>query len=192
MPLSLVSSLIARFMGPTWGPQDPGEPQVGSMNFAIWVIHTLHALLWFVLVQYGLILPRLVRITSLVWVNLMISPLLTTQPWGKCWFTHQLIGAWDIEITFKWLIFKLTLLIDGWCCYCAIAPKWMSLYLTGDKSTLVQVMTWCRQAASHYLSQYLPSSMTPYIASLGHNELRWKHNRWYVAYSQINFRCANQ
>ena len=24
-------------MGPTWGQQDPGGPNVGSMNFAIWV-----------------------------------------------------------------------------------------------------------------------------------------------------------
>ena len=34
-------ALIARFMGPTWGPsgdrQDPGGPHVGHMNFAIWV-----------------------------------------------------------------------------------------------------------------------------------------------------------
>ena len=29
-------SLIARFMGPTWGRQDPGGPHVGPMNFAIW------------------------------------------------------------------------------------------------------------------------------------------------------------
>ena len=34
------ASLIARIMGPTWGPpghrQDPGGPHVGPMNFAIW------------------------------------------------------------------------------------------------------------------------------------------------------------
>ena len=29
-------SLIARFMGPAWGRQDPGGPHVGPMNFAIW------------------------------------------------------------------------------------------------------------------------------------------------------------
>ena len=29
-------SLIARFMGPIWGQQDPGGPHVGPMNFAIW------------------------------------------------------------------------------------------------------------------------------------------------------------
>ena len=28
--------LIARFMGPIWGRQDPGGPHVGPMNFAIW------------------------------------------------------------------------------------------------------------------------------------------------------------
>ena len=34
--------------------------------------------------------------------------------------------------------------------------------LTDDKSTLDQVMAWCRQATSHYLSQCWPSSMLPY------------------------------
>ena len=38
----------------------------------------------------------------------------------------------------------------------------MPIDLTDDKSTLVQVMAWCRQATSHYLSQCWPSSMTPY------------------------------
>ena len=34
--------------------------------------------------------------------------------------------------------------------------------LTGDKSTLVQVMAWCHQATSHYLNQCWPRSMSPY------------------------------
>ena len=34
--------------------------------------------------------------------------------------------------------------------------------LTDNKSTLFQVMAWCRQASSHYLSQCWPSSMSPY------------------------------
>ena len=34
--------------------------------------------------------------------------------------------------------------------------------LTDDKSTLVQVMAWCRQATSHYLSQGWPRFMLPY------------------------------
>ena len=32
-------------MGPIWGRQDPGGPQVGSMNFAIWVIWKMAAIL---------------------------------------------------------------------------------------------------------------------------------------------------
>ena len=38
----------------------------------------------------------------------------------------------------------------------------MSMDLTDDKSTLVQVVAWCRQATSHYLSQCWPSSMSLY------------------------------
>ena len=33
---SVVITLIASYMGPIWGRQDPGEPHVGPMNFAIW------------------------------------------------------------------------------------------------------------------------------------------------------------
>ena len=33
---------------------------------------------------------------------------------------------------------------------------------TDDKWTLVQVMAWCRQATSHYLSQFWPSFLKPY------------------------------
>ena len=37
----------------------------------------------------------------------------------------------------------------------------MPLKLSDDKSTLVQVMAWCRQATSHYLSQLWPRSLSP-------------------------------
>ena len=37
----------------------------------------------------------------------------------------------------------------------------MSLDLTEDKSTLFQIMAWCRQATSHYLSQCWPRSVSP-------------------------------
>ena len=52
--------------------------------------------------------------------------------------------------------------IDDWCISCEIAIRWMLLDLTDDKSTLVQVMDWCRQATSHYLCQCWPRSMWPY------------------------------
>ena len=38
----------------------------------------------------------------------------------------------------------------------------MLLDLTDYKSTLVQVMAWCHQATSHYLSQCWPRSLSPY------------------------------
>ena len=47
----------------------------------------------------------------------------------------------------------------------------MPLDLT-DKSTLVQVMAWCRQATSHCLSQCWPRSICLQMASLGLNELK--------------------
>ena len=53
-------------------------------------------------------------------------------------------------------------MIGGWDTFCEIALRRMSLDLTDDKSTLVQVMAWCRQAPSHYLSQCWPRSLSPY------------------------------
>ena len=32
-------------IGPIWGRQDPGGPQVGPMNFAIWVVRKMAAIL---------------------------------------------------------------------------------------------------------------------------------------------------
>ena len=40
--------------------------------------------------------------------------------------------------------------------------SWMPWHLTDDTSTLVQVMAWCSQATSRYLSQCWPRSMSPY------------------------------
>ena len=45
--------------------------------------------------------------------------------------------------------------------------------LTNDKSTLVQVMAWCHQATSHYLSQCWPWSMSSY----GITMLHWVNSR---------------
>ena len=60
------------------------------------------------------------------------------------------------------IILKLILVIDCRSIFCQIVPCLMSLDLTDDKSTLVQVMAWCHQATSHYLSQCWPRSMSPY------------------------------
>ena len=66
------------------------------------------------------------------------------------------------EWNFRHVIFKQILVIDGWGISCEIALTWMSLDFIDDQSTLVQVMIWCRQAASHYLSQCWPRFLLPY------------------------------
>ena len=53
-------------------------------------------------------------------------------------------------------------MIAAWCISHETALVWMVINFTDDKSTLVQVMAWCRQAPSHYLSQCWPRSMSPY------------------------------
>ena len=52
-------------------------------------------------------------------------------------------------------------MIDGWCISGKVALR-KSLDLSDDKSTLVQVMAWCHQATSHYLSQCWPRALSPH------------------------------
>ena len=66
------------------------------------------------------------------------------------------------EWNFTRVILILILVIGGWVISCEFAVRWMLLDIIDDKSTLVQVMAWCRQATSHYLSQCWPRSLTPY------------------------------
>ena len=46
-----------------------------------------------------------------------------------------------------------------------IALRWMSWDLRDDKSTLVQAMAGCHKATNHYLSEYWPRSMSPYVVT---------------------------
>ena len=66
--------------------------------------------------------------------------------------------AWN----FRFVIFKWILVIAGWGISCKISLIWMSLDITDDQSTLVQVIAWWRQATSHYLSQCWPRSASSY------------------------------
>ena len=66
------------------------------------------------------------------------------------------------EWNFRYVIFKWILVIDGWGISWEITLIWMSLDFTNDQSILVQVMAWCRQATSHYLSQCWPRYLSPY------------------------------
>ena len=77
-----------------------------------------------------------------------------------CIFNSLAPGKFEWNIIYA--IFKWILVIGGWVISCEIALIWMSLDFTDDQSTLVQVMAWCHQATSHYLSQCWPRSLSPY------------------------------
>ena len=66
------------------------------------------------------------------------------------------------EWHFRHVIVKQILVINDWGISCEIALAWKPQDLTDDKSTLVQVMAWCRQTTSHYLSQCWPRALWPY------------------------------
>ena len=70
-------------------------------------------------------------------------------------------------------------MVDGWGISCEIGLMGLSLELTDDKSTSVQVMAGCHQATSHYLSQYWPISMSSY----GITWLKWVKwiSCWFIA-----------
>ena len=90
----------------------------------------------------------------------------------KHWYlTHWPLA--DLREIWEKVIFKLILMIGGWGIFCKIALRWMSMDLTDDKSTLVQMMAWCRQATSHYPSQCWPRSMSPYVVT----RPQWVNNK---------------
>ena len=66
--------------------------------------------------------------------------------------------------------------------------------LTGDKSTLVQVMAWCRHATSHYLNQCWPRSPTPYSVTGPQwvKSLRPEQNAFCKRHIQVRFRIWGQ
>ena len=66
------------------------------------------------------------------------------------------------EYDSKNVIFNLDLLISIFRFSYDNALRWMPQDLTDDKSTLVQVMAWGRQATNHFLSQCWLSSLSPY------------------------------
>ena len=94
-------------------------------------------------------------------INLRLNKRLSKQSWGwwfetpsrSLWRHSNDIGRCKISTKFK---------ADGWCISCKIVLLWLRLNRTDDNSTSVQVMAWCRQVTSHYVSQCWPSSMSPY------------------------------
>ena len=80
------------------------------------------------------------------------------------WYIINSLAPGRFEYNFRQVIFKLISVIDWWTWSFVQLPSnvWMSPDLTEHKSTLVQVMAWCCQATSHYLSQCWPRSVSPY------------------------------
>ena len=81
---------------------------------------------------------------------------------NQCWHVVNSLSPGKFEWNFVYVIFKRILVIDGCGFCCEIALIWMSLDFTDNQSTLVQVMAWCCQETSHYLSQCWPRSLSPY------------------------------
>ena len=71
-------------------------------------------------------------------------------PWTQ-WHMRDVVVVLQVDF---WNLFWMIALIDILCSSCEIECH------MGDKWTLVQVMAWCCQAASHYLS--VKRSMWPY------------------------------
>ena len=77
--------------------------------------------------------------------------------------TLTTIGPGRCGCNLKSLILKLISRMDIYILSisCEIALMWMPQDLT-DQSSTVKLLAWCRQAASHYLSQSWLSFMLPY------------------------------
>ena len=75
------------------------------------------------------------------------------------------------EWNFRYLIIQIIPVIDGRVISCELGLRWMSLDLTDDKSTLIQVMAWCRQAINW---ANIDPDLCRHMASLGPNELTRK------------------
>ena len=65
------------------------------------------------------------------------------------------IHRWPVNSTLKGPVTRKMFPFDD-------VIMWCHKTFTDDKSTLVQVMAWCRQATSHYLSHCCPRSLLPY------------------------------
>ena len=119
-------------------------------------------------------------------------------PWWACngrairqrvsWAVHASINSLAhgrFQFNFRQVVFNLSLVNGGWGISYEIALRSMPLDLTDDKSTLVQVMAWCRWATSHYLSQCWPRSLSPY----GVTRPQWVNSLVYVVNCFTHWIC---
>ena len=147
----------------------------GEMNLVITVVQAMAC--W--LVSINSLWPG-DTIWQQTWVNIGSGKGLLpegTKPMPELLLTQSLFtsihasarGQWVNSLApgrrarnFKIIIFKLIPWTDISGAACKIVVRWIPQNSIDDKSTLVQVMAWCRQATSHYLSQRWARSMLPY------------------------------
>ena len=96
--------------------------------------------------------------------------------------TDGLNQSYSCLVAAKNVIFHLVLLTGIFKSFHDNVIRWIPHDLTDDKSTLVQVMAWCRQATSHYLSQCWLSSAagrgrrnTIFLATIYPSSLNLEH-----------------
>ena len=118
--------------------------------------------------------------SDLVIENLCASE--ATYRYSQSTLNLNSLAPGKFEWNFRYLILQIISVIDGWGISCELALRRMSLDFTYYKSTLVQVMAWCHQATSHYLSQCWPRFMSPHgvtrpqwVNSLWPNDVIWQH-----------------
>ena len=117
-------------------------------------------------------------VSHIMWLELSLHHVhcVGSCPWNSAWPSpgrvlmmklarHEVFNSLSpgmFEWKFRWENFKIISVIDVWGIFSEVALRWMPLDLSDNESTLVQVMAWCRQATSHYLSQCWPRSLSPY------------------------------
>ena len=86
------------------------------------------------------------------------------------WFHMHLnlVSPGRCSYDFECAIVKHNLGVDSLSIHANIILEWMPEDLVEGKSTLVQVMAWCHQAASHYLNQCRSRSLMPYVITRPH------------------------
>ena len=68
----------------------------------------------------------------------------------------------DVEVILQMYFSNSFYELISWALPVKFGLKWVPQNHIDDKPTLVQVMSWCHLATSHYLSQCWPTSMLPY------------------------------
>ena len=109
----------------------------------------------------------------------------------------KLIDPWEIWKEFKSVISEHLLQIKLMSNASIIALRWIPQNTFDGKSTLVQVMAWCRQATSQYLNHFflppgnkpLPEPMLTQIYVPTRQQLV-NYSEFHIWFSQVSHHCS--